>query len=112
MKEQKLFQHQASDREVREQQWHLHCLRGEGIPLPGGLVSSTCKVLLLFFKTRLPVLAVPRSQPTSLLLPQHSVTPEVIEESCPGEATGTTRSPVLSQHVDAVPQVHLVQRLY
>lgn len=42
---------------------------------------------------------------------QHSATPKVIEKRCPGEAAGATRSPILSQRVDAMLRVHLVQRL-
>lgn len=48
----------------------------------------------------------------SIAVAKCSVTPEVIERSCPGEASGTTVSPVLSQRVDAMLQVHLVQRQY
>lgn len=50
----------------REQQWWLHRPLGEGIPLLGGLLSSTRKVLS--FTAQLLVCAVPHSQPGSLLL--------------------------------------------
>lgn len=53
------------------------------------------------------------SQPASvcIVVAQHSV-PKAIKKSCRGEATGTIRSLILSQRVDAALRVHLVQRLY
>lgn len=105
------FGHQASDTEARESSSSSYSIPlGEGIPLLGGLLSSTRK--LLPFTGRLLVRTEPCSQPVSPLLWPSAVTPKVIEKSCPREATGTTRSPILSQHVDAMLQVYLVQRLY
>lgn len=97
-------------RSQREQQWQLHHPLGEGIPLLGALLDSICKVFSC--SAQLLVSIVTCSQPISITVAEHPVIPEVIEKSCPGEASGTTVSPILSQRVDAVLQVHLVQRQY